>query len=98
MGVADDLDPAANHDSADNQSKDQVRKSGLAERHKDTAKHCSEIGQSVVFREYPASESASSAVDCANQPIATSSRNIEALIAKNATSSLDWILCGGSGR
>ncbi len=35
------------------------------------------------------SESASSAVDCANQPIATSSRNIEALIAKSATSSLD---------
>jgi hypothetical protein len=34
------------------------------------------------------SESASSAVDCAIQPIAASIRNIEALIAKSATSSL----------
>ena len=55
MGVADNLDPSTNHDSANNQSKDQVRKSGFGERHEDTAKHCSEIGQSVVFREYPAS-------------------------------------------
>jgi len=49
MGVADNLDPSANHDNADNQSKDQVRKSGLGERHEDAAKHRSEIGQSVLF-------------------------------------------------
>src|SRR5258708_31756694 len=49
------LDPGANHDSADNQSKDQVRKSGLGERYEDTTNDCSEIGQCVVLREYPAS-------------------------------------------
>jgi len=77
LGVADDLDPSANHDSADNQSKDQVRKSGLGERYKETTNHCSEIGQSVGFREYPASTYMHLA------------RNIEPLIAKSATSSLD---------
>src|SRR6266550_5778568 len=55
MSVADNLDPSADHDKADNQSKDKVRKSGFGERDKDTTNYCSEIGQSVVFREYPTS-------------------------------------------